>query len=164
MVCLVACWVVVKPKPKAPWAQATEVDESEQATLLIRAMINAAKSDGRIDSTEQENIIEKLGDISEAEADFIRAEFAAPLDADGFAKSVPNGMEQQIYALSLTSIELDSQAEARYLHQLAEGLNIAPRSLQPDPRTTGCSSDLFVVQVVYNSPGAGALVPQFETN
>ncbi|MEE9444562.1 MAG: DUF533 domain-containing protein [Cocleimonas sp.] len=103
-------------------AQATD-----QATLIIRAMINAAKSDGGIDKTEQDAIVGKLGDVSEAEANFVRSEIQAPLDVEGFIRSIPRGMEQQIYAVSLTSIDLDSNKEAHYLDQLAKGLNIEPK-------------------------------------
>jgi len=111
--------------PQAPPEQ--QAQANDQAVLMIRAMVNAAKSDGRIDQSEQENIISKLGDdVSQAEADFLRQEFAAPLDVAGFARSVPNGLEQQIYALSLTSIELDTQNEAQYLGQLAQGLKLDP--------------------------------------
>lgn len=100
---------------------------NDQAVLMIRAMVNAAKSDGRIDQTEQENIVSKLGEeVSQAEIDFLKQEFAAPLDVDGFARSVPNGLEQQVYALSLTSIELDTQKEAKYLGQLAQNMNMDP--------------------------------------
>ncbi len=100
---------------------------NDQAVLMIRAMVNAAKSDGRVDQKEQENIISKLGsDVSESEINFLKQEFAAPVDVAGFARSVPQGLEQQIYALSLTSIELDTQNEAQYLGQLAQGLNIDP--------------------------------------
>jgi uncharacterized membrane protein YebE (DUF533 family) len=100
---------------------------NDQATVLIRAMVNAAKSDGRIDQTEQDNIVSKLGEeVSEAEVEFLRQEFAAPLDVAGFARSVPNGLEQQVYFLSLTSIELDTQNEAKYLGELAQSLKLDP--------------------------------------
>ena len=97
---------------------------TDHATLIIRAMINAAKSDGSIDEDEQEKIIRKLGDITQAEADFVRSEFRAPLDVDAFVRSIPRGMEQQIYAVSLMAIDLDSNKEARYLDSLAKGLGI----------------------------------------
>ncbi len=96
----------------------------DHATLIIRAMINAAKSDGSIDEAEQDKIIGKLGDISQAEADFVRAEFRAPLDVNEFVRSIPRGMEQQIYAVSLMAIDLDSNKEAHYLDSLAKGLGI----------------------------------------
>ncbi len=101
-------------------------EAEEQATLIIRAMINAAKSDGSIDQEEQDKVIAKLGDVTQAEVDFIRREFNAPLDVDAFIQSIPRGMEQQIYTVSLMAIDLDSNKEARYLGQLAEGLRIQP--------------------------------------
>lgn len=99
---------------------------AEEAELIIRAMINAAKSDGSIDRQEQEKIIAKLGDLTQAEVDFIRREFEAPLDVDAFIQSIPRGMEQQIYTVSLMAIDLDSNKEARYLGELAKGLRIQP--------------------------------------
>lgn len=103
------------------------VDQKEAATqaeILIRAMINAAKSDGNIDRDEQEKVIARLGDITQAEADFVRSEFNAPLDVDAFINSVPRGMEEQVYAVSLTAIDLDTNKEARYLQELAKGFRI----------------------------------------
>jgi uncharacterized membrane protein YebE (DUF533 family) len=104
-------------------AQATD-----QATLIIRAMINAAKSDGEIDETEREKIITHLGDVSDEEAKFLRTELAAPLNTEEFIRSVPRGMENQVYLMSLTAIDLDSQAEAKYLQQLAQGLRISEQT------------------------------------
>lgn len=98
----------------------------QQATLIIRAMINSAKADGTIDQQEQERIIGKLGNISDSEADFIRREFEAPLNVASFVSSIPQGMGQQIYAISLAAIDLDTRTEAQYLSQLAQGLNLSP--------------------------------------
>jgi uncharacterized membrane protein YebE (DUF533 family) len=95
---------------------------------MIRAMVNAAKADGRVDNTEQEKIIGKLGaEVSQDEINFLKSEFAAPLDVKQFADSVPNGLEPQVYALSLTSIELDTQSEAQYLGQLAQHMELDPQ-------------------------------------
>ena len=102
-------------------------EAADHATLIIRAMINAAKSDGSIDQAEQEKIVGKLGDVTQAEADFVRNEFRQPLDAAAFVRSIPRGMEQQIYAVSLMAIDLDSNKEAHYLDELARGLNIQPQ-------------------------------------
>ncbi len=115
------------PAAVAP-AAPPQVSQNDQAVLMIRAMINAAKSDGRIDETEQKNIIGKLGDeVSEAEINFLKQEFAAPLNVAEFARSIPRGMEPDIYVLSLTSIDLDTQNEAKYLGELAQGMNLDPK-------------------------------------
>ena len=99
-------------------------EATDHAAIIIRAMINAAKSDGTIDREEQEKVIAKLGDITQAEADFVRAEFNAPLDVNAFINSVPRGMEEQVYAVSLMAIDLDTNKEAQYLQQLAQGFRI----------------------------------------
>jgi uncharacterized membrane protein YebE (DUF533 family) len=98
---------------------------NDQATLVIRAMINAAKSDGTFDKAEQEKVLSKLGDVTQDEIDFVKKEFDTPLNVEGFARSVPRGMEQQIYAVSLMAIDLDQNVEAHYLAQLAQNLNIS---------------------------------------
>jgi len=100
-------------------------EEEENAKVLLRAMINAAKSDGDIDKAEQQKITEHLGDISEDEANFVRQELQSPLDTVSFINTVPRGMEQQVYLMSLLAIDLDSNKEAHYLDQLAKGLNIS---------------------------------------
>ena len=113
--------------PEIP--QEHQAEANDQATVLIRAMVNAAKSDGRVDQSEQDNIVSKLGaEVSEDEISFLKQEFAAPLDVAGFARSVPKGLEQQVYFLSLTSIDLDTQKEAEYLGQLAQAMGLDPNT------------------------------------
>lgn len=102
--------------------------QTDQAALLIRTMINAAKCDGAVDEQEQQKIVGKIGDISAEEAAFIRAEMQKPLDVHAFVQSVPKGLEQQVYALSLMTINLDSKVEADYLDQLAKGFNISEQA------------------------------------
>ncbi|MEM7194197.1 MAG: DUF533 domain-containing protein [Pseudomonadota bacterium] len=100
----------------------------DQATLMIRAMVNAAKSDGRVDESEQQNIIGKLGHVTQDEIDFVNNELRQPLDVAGFARSVPSGMANQVYAMSLMGIDLDTNQEAKYLHELAQNLRIDPQT------------------------------------
>lgn len=105
-------------------AQEPDASVNDQATVLIRAMVSAAKSDGRVDESEQQNIVERLGDVGQDELDYVREELARPLDIQGLISSVPQGLEQQVYAVSLMTIDLDSNEEAQYLHQLAQGMGI----------------------------------------
>ena len=112
--------------PEVPQEQHAQANQ--QAEVIIRGMINAAKSDGRIDDAEKKKIVDSLGaDVSQDEIDFVQREFEAPLDVQGYAQSVPKELAGQVYLLSLTSIELDSQNEAQYLGQLAQGLGIDPQ-------------------------------------
>ena len=62
--------------------------------------------------------------MSDEEANFIRQEMANPTDLNSFLRSIPQGMEQQVYLMSLLAIDLDTKEEAQYLDQLAKGMNI----------------------------------------
>ncbi|MFK8029641.1 MAG: DUF533 domain-containing protein [Gammaproteobacteria bacterium] len=104
---------------------APQPEQNAQAEIMLRGMLNAAKSDGKFDQAEQQKVMEHLGDISPDELEFVQTEMQKPLDVDAFVRSVPRGMEQQVYVMSLLGIELDSQAEAQYLDRLAKGLGIS---------------------------------------
>jgi uncharacterized membrane protein YebE (DUF533 family) len=111
----------------APLPHRAEVDVfDDEAQLLIRAMVNAAKADGQIDQEEQESIIGRLGNLDDDQINFLRTEFSAKSDVREFAWSVPLGHEENVYTISLLAIELDANAEAQYLHELAHGLRMDP--------------------------------------
>ncbi len=113
----------------APSMSAAERDDADdEATLLVRAMCNAAKADGKIDQEEVDAIVGRLGEVDENEADFVRAELRAPLDLDGFIREVPAEMAQQVYAFSLFGMRLDTQQEAQYLGAVAQGLRLNPQT------------------------------------
>lgn len=101
-------------------------DQEKEAELMLRAMISAAKADGQIDAEEQRKLTEHLGDVSPEELELVRREMESDTNLEDLIQSVPRGMEQQIYLMSLLAIDLDSQAEAQYLDKLAKGLNITP--------------------------------------
>ena len=107
----------INPKETAPEMEAT-------AALLLRAMIQAAKSDGGIDADEQAKILETVGDADEDDMAFIRAELAAPVDVEALALQTPDLQKTQVYAMSLMTIRVDSTAEAAYLDQLAAALGL----------------------------------------
>ena len=94
------------------------------AALMLRAMIMAAKCDGRVDDAEKQKLMGNLGDATPAEMRFVQAELAAPVDVEGLARQVPRGLEPQVYTMSAMAIDLDSQAEARYLDALARAMGI----------------------------------------
>ncbi|AVO39528.1 tellurite resistance TerB family protein [Pukyongiella litopenaei] len=97
----------------------------EAAGLMLRAMIQAAKSDGEIDKAEQQKIMETLGDDADAEdIAFIRAQLAAPVDVEALAAATPAPLAAQVYSMSLMAIRLDRQGEADYLDDLARALGL----------------------------------------
>lgn len=100
------------------------MDEEERAKLLLRTMIEAAKSDGGIDMLEKDRILETVGDASPGEVAFVTQQMQAPLDPEGLARDTPSGMEEQVYSTALMTIKLDNQAEAQFLHTLGQSLGL----------------------------------------
>lgn len=99
-------------------------DQEAAAALLLKAMIQAAKSDGRIDQAEQKRLMENLGQATPEEMAFVKRELAAPIDVRGLCAQVPDGLQAQVYTMSLMAIDLDNRAEGQYLVSLAQGLGL----------------------------------------
>ena len=99
-------------------------EQNAVAGLMLRAMIQAAKADGKIDEAEKERLTGEMGDIDDDERQFIREQMAAPVDAEGLARDVPSGLEAQVYMMSLLAIDFDSKEEAQYLHKLAQAMGL----------------------------------------
>ncbi len=99
--------------------------ENERALVLIRAMINAAKADGQITRDEEQKILGQIENPTQEVIEFLRREVAVDVSVKDFVWSVPRGMEEQVYLVALMTIRLDSQAEAKYLGDLAFGLRLS---------------------------------------
>lgn len=100
-------------------------EQDAVAGLMLRSMIQAMKSDGQIDAAERAKLLDNLGDdVSAEERAFVQREMEAPVDIAGLARQVPEGMETQVYAMSLMAIDLDNRNEALYLHNLAQAMGM----------------------------------------
>lgn len=96
----------------------------ENAKLMIRAMIQAAKSDGEIEDAEREKILEVLKDASDEELAFVNAEFDRPADAVALAEEASAQTKAQVYAAALIPISVNTDHEKRYLATLASSLGL----------------------------------------
>ena len=99
-------------------------EQNAVAGLMLRAMLQAAKSDGKIDDAEKQRLLSQIGDLDEDDRQFIRDQMAAPVDAQALARDVPAGLETQVYMMSLLAIDFDHEDEARYLRELAQALGL----------------------------------------
>ncbi|GAB5401963.1 MAG: hypothetical protein Aurels2KO_01940 [Aureliella sp.] len=120
-----------------PRSQQPTVSEDQETIVLIRAMINAAKADGQITDDEQKEILSRVSDRSQQTIQFLRDEFAKPVDVREFAWSVPIGLEEKVYMMSLAAIDFDSTREAAYLSDLAHGLRLAEPEVDEIHRQLG---------------------------
>ncbi|MFN0052484.1 MAG: tellurite resistance TerB family protein [Planctomycetales bacterium] len=104
-----------------------EVQLLSVAALMIKAMVNAAKADGRVDEKEIQRIVgnaKKDGFATEAD-ELLDAELRKPLDTDGIVRAVTSPqVAAQVYAASLMAIDLDTADEKNYLAELARKLRL----------------------------------------
>ncbi|MEA3456558.1 MAG: tellurite resistance TerB family protein [Campylobacterota bacterium] len=113
----------------------------DDAQIIVKAMINAAKADGQIDKSEIDKIIGKLDDdgLEAKEKEFFMTEANKPMNMAAVVSSANNKPEMaaQIYAASMLAIEVDTDAEKRYMHQLASGLKLDRQVVAYINRTMG---------------------------
>jgi uncharacterized membrane protein YebE (DUF533 family) len=113
-----------------PQTAAERAQLEQNSELVLKAMINAAKADGRIDESE---IARLIGKVQEHGADnealeFLKREMAKPKDTATLvaaAKGQPE-LAAQLYSASLLAIDVDTPAEKEYLRDLAEALGLEP--------------------------------------
>ncbi len=132
--------------PRALLEPQTDEDQQaleQDAEIIVKAMINAAKADGRIDDNEIQKIIGKLQEdgLSEEEKEFFMTEANKPVNIKAIIASAEGQPEMaaQIYSASLLAIEVDTPAEQQYMQQLAQGLGL-------DPEVTNHIHQFFGVQ------------------
>ena len=118
----------VPPRDSA-FLPSSDQQQEELGRGLVRAMIGAAKADGRIDRAERQRIEEQISALG-LDSDirnFVRDELTAPLDLDAIvAPAVCEETAAEIYAASLMAIDRTRAAEQAYLALLASRLNLAP--------------------------------------
>lgn len=110
-------------------AAGDEHGQEELGKSLVRAMIAAAKADGRIDADEKEAIFGKLEtmNLSGEEKAWVFDELSSPLDISAVAARADTPEHAtEIYAASLVAITADTAAERAYLDALANKLKLAP--------------------------------------
>lgn len=102
------------------------VAAEENAKLMIRAMIQAAKADGDLDANEKAKIMSHLENASADERAFVEAEMAAPVDPMALAAAAGSAMKAQVYSAALMAVTIDNAAEADYLRRLSAALGLDP--------------------------------------
>ncbi len=117
---------VPPPPPGAPTPQ-VETPIQADAVLLIKSMIAAANADGVLDKPEREAILGKLTEeeLSAEEKQYVTNSFIDPPTLDDIVPNVnSNELAQQVYAVSLMTIRIDTPEEKQYMQQLASRLNL----------------------------------------
>lgn len=117
------------PPPPAsgqPPPPAATPEQNGHALHLLRAMIAAANADGAIDAGEREAILGNARDagLDAGEIAALQAEFAAPLSLGQLLTQTPATLRDEVYVAALVGITADTDAETRFLDDLARGLGL----------------------------------------
>lgn len=107
----------------------SQTSSDQQAMIIIKAMIAAAKADGHIDQQEMAKISEALEqlDADPQVQQLIQIETAKPLDPTEIAKLATSPEQAtEIYLASLLVIDEQNFMEQAYLQELAKQLNLNP--------------------------------------
>ncbi len=116
-----------------PWAPvAAEADEepsaeTDEALLMLRAMIAAAKADGAIDAEERGRIAAQLdgAGLSAKARDAVLADFDKPLSPAALAKLASDPMlAAQLYAAAVVGAGEIAAAERAWLNEFAKALKL----------------------------------------
>jgi uncharacterized membrane protein YebE (DUF533 family) len=112
--------------PPAPEPQGPDAEEAE-ALLLVRAMIAAAKADGRVDAGERAAIAGQLdaAGLSAEERDFVLADFDRPMTPEALAREAADPMlRARVYAAAVAGAGAISPEERAWLDALAKALRL----------------------------------------
>jgi uncharacterized membrane protein YebE (DUF533 family) len=109
-----------------PQARAAAAREAV-ARLLLRAMIAAARADGKLDPGERRRLFDRVARMNLGDAE--RAEFFAEIEKPAGLEEIAVAVDSpeqaaEVYAASLLAIEVDSPAERAYLSLLAARLGL----------------------------------------
>jgi len=111
---------------------------NELGLTLIRAMIAAARADGRLEGREGELIFDAIGklELDAREKGLLFDELSRPVDVDALvAAATSPEVAVEIYAAALLAIERDTPEERAWLAMLAGRLRLpAPLVAQLDGR------------------------------
>lgn len=127
-----------QPQPKTPLTREfegtaflpPENDTAGREALgltLVRAMIAAARADGKLDAQESQAIFQRIQalELNSDDQALLVAEMGRPVDMDALVNRADSlEVAAEIYLASLLAIDADTAAEKAYLTMLAARLNL----------------------------------------
>jgi uncharacterized membrane protein YebE (DUF533 family) len=128
---------------RPPQNPAEEEALESTAQLVLKGMVNAAKSDGQISPEEMQRIVGKLQEsgADQGMQEWVMQQMQAPLNVQAFAAEIPNQeVAAQVYTASLLAVEVDTQAERAYLQQFAQASGLHPLVVGQIHQTLGVTA------------------------
>lgn len=113
-------------------ASRSQQQVASDAEIILTAMLDAAKADGQVDAEELGRITGKIksAGIGQDGMNYLISKLQAPMETNKILAAVQGRPElaAQVYSASLMAIDVDTQAEKRYLAGLANAMDL-PQSV-----------------------------------
>lgn len=103
-------------------------DDQEMARRLIQIMVAAAHADGTLDEDEEKQILDRLrsANLSQEEKMFLLEELHHPRPIAELTAGVSNlRLAQTMYAVALSTINVDTDNERQWLDELGTALGLS---------------------------------------
>ena len=112
----------------APQNRGEKKELQRNSELVLKAMINAAKADNKLDEGEVQRILGQAKEtgVNKKSLAYLMDEMKKPMETESLIAAAQGQQElaAQLYAASLLAIEVDTPAEKKYLEDLAKGLGL----------------------------------------
>lgn len=123
----------VKPPKKLSIDKLEGKEAEERSQILVKAMIAAAKCDGRMSEDETNSVnqqIKKLG-LGESIESVLKAGMVTPLSAKSVARMADDTeVAAEIYVVSMLVTNIESDQEKKYMSSLADALELPETVIQ----------------------------------
>ncbi len=119
---------VVPGGPASSPSPAGGLTTEELATRMIQVMVAAAHADGTMDAEEEKEVLDRLrgAELTREEKMFLLDELHRPRSIEALAAGIADpAVAKTMYMLALAAIAIDTEAERRWLDELAEQLGIS---------------------------------------
>ena len=134
--------------PAQTYTQPSAQQQSSDAEIILLAMIDAAKSDGQVDSTELNKIMSNLqkSGIGQEGVNYVINKLNGPMETAKIVAAVRGRPElaAQVYTASLMAIDVDTEAEKKYLEKLAKAMGLNSQVIQNIEQLTSANSKSYV--------------------
>ena len=136
------------PSQAPVYQQPTPQQQATDAEIILTAMIDAAKSDGQVDADEINKIMGQLqkAGIGQEGVNYVIQKLQGPMETAKIVAAVKGRPElaAQVYSASLMAVEVDTDAEKKYLDKLAKAMGLNSAVIQNIERLTSAQSQDFV--------------------
>ena len=130
------------------YQQPTPQQQANDAEIILTAMIDAAKADGQVDANELNKIMSNLqsSGIGQEGVNYVIKKLQGPMETAKIVAAVKGRPElaAEVYSASLMAIEVDTDAEKKYLDKLAKAMGLNSSVINNIEHLTSAGSKDYV--------------------